>query len=365
MAFNGEDDLAARPPPSTRWRESSNAHPAGWRRCPGGCRGVLHFRFLRTSSAHRLTNRADCGRPHLRRTGSEFYAAPVPRSAELLVAELRPVSSPCAPNCSRSPLHAGFAALDAEPSNLVPMVDRVVYRLVRGPPGRLRNPRAGSPTEPVVAEVDVRRSSASCATWSECESEHGLGQPVKIRGCRAPKEPSRSRCANHGVASNRARRSSSQPFLAGLIPSRARQTVGPGFRPSITSRTLAARAAGLRRGGARQGSQFRLTVPLPVAGDRLVASPLRLVAHRLPAANAEALPEPRPPRAPRNAPDAPSPSDHHRASGRPPGVPSASAPGPGPPDHLTRPAPGRSPRARDPAGPAPPMVDRRSAGRYR
>src|SRR5690606_37983242 len=105
----------------------------------------------------------------------------VSRSAELLHTELDRFENLLTELLEISRFDAGFAALDAEPANLVPLVSRVVEHL---------NPvaeRAGVrihldlPAEPVVAEVDVRRVERILRNLVGNAIEHGEGRPVKVR----------------------------------------------------------------------------------------------------------------------------------------------------------------------------------------
>jgi two-component system sensor histidine kinase MtrB len=208
-------------------------------------------------------------------TRDEFDPA-VARSAELLQAELDRFENLLAELLEISRFDAGFAALDAEPANLGPLVRRVVDRL--GPLAE----RAGVavemdiPAEPVVAEVDVRRVERILRNLIGNAIEHGEGRPVKVR-LAAREGAVAVTVRDHGVGL--------KPGDEKLVfnrfwrsdPSRARQTGGTGLGLSISVEDARLHGGWLEAWGAPgQGAQFRLTVPSR-AGDRLASSPLRLV----------------------------------------------------------------------------------------
>ena len=360
MAVNGEDDLAALAASFNQMAENLQRH------------------ILRLEEMSRLQRRFTSDVSHELRTPlttvrmaadliyderAEFEA-PVARSAELLVAELDRFEGLLAELLEISRFDAGFAALDAEPANLVPMVERVVDRL-----GSVAD-RAGCtleldlPTEPVVAEVDVRRVERILRNLVGNAIEHGEGKPVKIR-LAAREGAVAITVRDHGVGLKPGEEKLVFNRFWRADPSRARQTGGTGLGLSISVEDARLHGGWLEAWGAPgQGAQFRLTVPTR-AGDRLVVVAAATGAHRLPAADggtARAAAD----RAPgRRARRAHLHCDHHRASGGPARRTAGGRPGgPGPPDHVDATRSRRSPRTRDPADRA---ADghRRSAGRYR
>jgi two-component system sensor histidine kinase MtrB len=200
----------------------------------------------------------------------------VSRSAELLQAELDRFEGLLAELLEISRFDAGFAALDAEPANLGPLVERAVERL------RPVAERAGLtvevdlPTEPVVAEVDVRRVERILRNLIGNAIEHGEGRPVLVR-LAAREGTVAITVRDHGIGLKAGDEKLVFNRFWRADPSRARQTGGTGLGLSISAEDARLHGGWLEAWGAPgQGAQFRLTVPAR-AGDRLVSSPLRLV----------------------------------------------------------------------------------------
>src|ERR1043165_8964213 len=109
----------------------------------------------------------------------EFDPA-VSRSAELLQAELDRFESLLTDLLEISRFDAGFAALDAEHADLVPIVERVAERLSGlaervGVTIDLRLPDG-----PVIAEVAPRRFERVLRNLIGNAVEHGEGKPVEV-----------------------------------------------------------------------------------------------------------------------------------------------------------------------------------------
>jgi two-component system sensor histidine kinase MtrB len=208
-------------------------------------------------------------------TRDEFDPA-VARSAELLQAELDRFESLLTELLEISRFDAGFAALDAEPANLGPLVERAVDRL------RSVAERAGVtvevdvPADPVVAEVDVRRVERILRNLIGNAIEHSEGKPVKVR-LAAREGAVAVTVRDHGVGLKPGDEKLVFNRFWRADPSRARQTGGTGLGLSISVEDARLHGGWLEAWGAPgQGAQFRLTVPAR-AGDRLNSSPLRLV----------------------------------------------------------------------------------------
>jgi two-component system, OmpR family, sensor histidine kinase MtrB len=209
-------------------------------------------------------------------TERQRFDAPVARSAELLQTELDRFEGLLTDLLEISRFDAGFAMLDAEVTDLVPLVRRVADRL------RPLAEQAGVPVDvelpeaPVVAEIDPRRVERILRNLIGNAVEHAEGRPVKVR-----------LAAEHGAVAV-----SIRDFGVGLRPgeeklvfnrfwradpSRARQTGGTGLGLSISQEDARLHGGWLEAWGAPgRGAQFRLTLPAH-SGDRLVASPIRLV----------------------------------------------------------------------------------------
>ena len=110
----------------------------------------------------------------------EDFEPAVARSAELLQVELDRFESLLTDLLEISRFDAGFAMLDAEPVDLVPLVVRAADGLA--PVAE----RAGSavhvavPDEPVIAEVDPRRVERILRNLIGNAVEHGEGRPVSV-----------------------------------------------------------------------------------------------------------------------------------------------------------------------------------------
>ncbi|GIF77021.1 hypothetical protein Asi02nite_65390 [Asanoa siamensis] len=204
------------------------------------------------------------------------FPADVSRTAEILQTELDRFESLLTDLLEISRYDAGFAMLDAEPTDLVPLVHRAVEPL-RGLAERCgADLRVEVPATPVIADVDPRRVERILRNLVGNAVEHAEHRPVDVR------------LVSDGVAvavAVRDRGVGLKPGEEKLVfnrfwradPSRARQTGGTGLGLSISIEDARLHGGWLEAWGAPgQGAQFRLTLPVR-AGDRLTASPLRLV----------------------------------------------------------------------------------------
>ncbi|MEW2381531.1 MtrAB system histidine kinase MtrB [Micromonospora sp. NPDC047707] len=205
----------------------------------------------------------------------EFDPA-VARSAELLQAELDRFEELLTDLLEISRFDAGFAALDAEPTDLVPVVHRVADRL------SCLAERVGVtieldvPSGPVIAEIDPRRVERVLRNLVGNAVEHGEGKPVRITLGMDDTAVALT-VRDHGVGLKPGEEKLVFNRFWRADPSRARQTGGTGLGLSISLEDARLHGGWLEAWGAPgQGAQFRLTLPAR-AGDRLTTSPLRLV----------------------------------------------------------------------------------------
>ncbi|GIM95652.1 MtrAB system histidine kinase MtrB [Paractinoplanes toevensis] len=206
----------------------------------------------------------------------EEFDPAVARSAELLQAELDRFESLLTDLLEISRFDAGFAALDAEHTDLVPIVHRVAERLTGladrvGVSIELRVPEA-----PVIAEVDPRRIERVLRNLVGNAVEHGEGRPVQITlACDDAAVAVTVRDHGIGLKAGEERLVFNRFWRAD--PSRARQTGGTGLGLSISAEDARLHGGWLEAWGAPgEGAQFRLTLPVR-SGDRLLAAPLPLI----------------------------------------------------------------------------------------
>jgi two-component system sensor histidine kinase MtrB len=272
MAVHGEDDLA-------RLAASFNQMAAN-----------LQRQIVRLEEMSRLQRRFTSDVSHELRTplttvrmaadliftARDGFEAAVARSAELLQAELDRFENLLADLLEISRFDAGFAMLEAEPIDLVPVVRRVVDRLrpLAGRAGALLD--AVLPEEPVIAEVDPRRVERILRNLIGNAVEHGEGRPVCVRlGVDECAVAVTVRDRGVGLRAGEEKLVFNRFWRAD--PSRARQTGGTGLGLSISLEDARLHGGWLESWGAPgQGAQFRLTLPVR-AGDRLVDSPLPLI----------------------------------------------------------------------------------------
>ncbi|MFI5836043.1 MtrAB system histidine kinase MtrB [Micromonospora sp. NPDC051300] len=205
----------------------------------------------------------------------EFDPA-VARSAELLQAELDRFEELLTDLLEISRFDAGFAVLDSEPTDLVPVVHRVTERL-SGLAERVGvTIELDLPGTPVIAEVDPRRVERVLRNLVGNAVEHGEAKPVRIT-LGMDQSAVAVTVRDHGVGLKPGEEKLVFNRFWRADPSRARQTGGTGLGLSISLEDARLHGGWLEAWGAPgQGAQFRLTLPAR-AGDRLTTSPLRLV----------------------------------------------------------------------------------------
>ncbi|TML26847.1 MAG: HAMP domain-containing protein [Actinobacteria bacterium] len=213
----------------------------------------------------------------------------VARSAELLQTELDRFENLLTDLLEISRFDAGFAVLDAEPSDLAQIVTRVTERLTSFA-GRCGTAlEVTVPTSPVIAEVDPRRVERILRNLIGNAVEHGEKRPVRV--CLAADDHAVAMTVrDHGIGL--APGDEKQVFnrFWRADPSRARQTGGTGLGLSISLEDARLHGGWLEAWGQPgQGAQFRLTLPVR-AGDRLTGSPLPLAPADLPLPDPDAVP---------------------------------------------------------------------------
>ena len=206
----------------------------------------------------------------------EEFDPAVARSAELLQTELDRFESLLTDLLEISRFDAGFAALDAEHADLVPIVERVADRLAGlaervGVDLELR-----LPDTPLIAEVDPRRVERVLRNLVGNAVEHGEGRPVRVTMA-GDEGAVAITVRDHGVGLKPGEERLVFNRFWRADPSRARQTGGSGLGLSISAEDARLHGGWLEAWGTPGGgAQFRLTLPVR-AGDRLVAAPLPLI----------------------------------------------------------------------------------------
>ncbi|RAK40247.1 two-component system sensor histidine kinase MtrB [Actinoplanes lutulentus] len=212
----------------------------------------------------------------------EDFEPAVARSAELLQAELDRFEGLLTDLLEISRFDAGFAALDAEHSDLVPIVRRVTERLAglaerAGVEVELR-----LPDTPVIAEVDPRRVERVLRNLVGNAIEHAEAKPVVVT-MTTDEAAVAVTVRDYGIGLKPGEERLVFNRFWRADPSRARQTGGTGLGLSISVEDARLHGGWLEAWGSPgEGSQFRLTLPVR-AGDRLVAAPLPLIPRDRPA----------------------------------------------------------------------------------
>jgi two-component system, OmpR family, sensor histidine kinase MtrB len=209
-------------------------------------------------------------------TERDAFDPAVARSAELLQAELDRFESLLTDLLEISRFDAGFAALDAEHTDLVPVVERVAEHLA----GLAE--RAGVtielrlPDTPVIAEVDPRRVERVLRNLVGNAVEHGEAKPVRVT-LASDDAAVAVTVRDYGVGLKPGEERLVFNRFWRADPSRARQTGGSGLGLSISVEDARLHGGWLEAWGTPGGgAQFRLTVPVH-AGDQLVSAPLPLI----------------------------------------------------------------------------------------
>ena len=206
----------------------------------------------------------------------EAFSPEVGRSAELLQTELDRFENLLTDLLEISRFDAGFAMLDAEPTDLVPVVERVAERLCGLAERVGASLVVDVPSVPVIAEVDPRRIERVLRNLVGNAVEHGERRPVVVTLATDGLAVAVT-VRDHGVGLKPGEEKLVFNRFWRADPSRARQTGGTGLGLSISLEDARLHGGWLEAWGAPgQGAQFRLTVPVR-AGDRLTAAPLRLV----------------------------------------------------------------------------------------
>ena len=205
----------------------------------------------------------------------------VQRSVELLQAQLDRFEALLTDLLEISRFDAGFAVLDAEPTDLVQVVQRVVARFATLADRAGVELRVRVPPTPVLAEVDARRVERVLRNLIGTAIEHAEAKPVDI-ALGASDSAVAVTVRDHGVGLRAGEEKLVFNRFWRADPSRARQTGGTGLGLSISLEDARLHGGALEAWGERGvGAVFRLTLPCRL-GHELTSSPLPLEPPDLP-----------------------------------------------------------------------------------
>jgi two-component system sensor histidine kinase MtrB len=278
MAVRGEDDLA-------RLAKSFNAMADSLQRQITQLEGLSQLQQRFTSDvSHELRTpltTVQMAADVLHEARGDFAPA-VARSAELLHAELDRFEGLLSDLLEISRYDAGAAVLDAEPTDLRVLVERVVAGMTALAERHETPLLVRQPAEPVIAEVDARRVERILRNLVGNAVEHGAGRPVEVTLACNPSAAAVT-VRDHGVGLSPAEAQHVFDRFWRADPSRVRTVGGSGLGLSISLEDARLHRGWLQVWGAPgAGAQFRLTLPL-AAGGELTSSPLPLrpaVVHR-------------------------------------------------------------------------------------
>jgi two-component system, OmpR family, sensor histidine kinase MtrB len=208
-------------------------------------------------------------------TSRAGFEPQVARSAELLQAELDRFESLLTDLLEISRFDAGFAVLDAEPTDMAQIVTRVTERLTTLAGRCGVSLRVTVPDRPVIAEVDPRRVERILRNLIGNAVEHGERCPVEVR-LAADQDAVAMTVRDHGIGLAPGEEKQVFNRFWRADPSRARQTGGTGLGLSISLEDARLHGGWLEAWGQPGlGAQFRLTLPVR-SGEPLASSPLPL-----------------------------------------------------------------------------------------
>jgi len=205
----------------------------------------------------------------------EDFDPAVARSAELLRAELDRFEVLLSDLLEISRYDAGAAMLEAEPQDLVPVVERVAANMSALAARHECELVVTAPPVPVIAEVDGRRVERVLRNLVGNAIEHGAGKPVEIT-LAASSTAAAITVRDHGIGLDPADAQHVFDRFWRADPARVRTVGGSGLGLSISLEDARLHGGWLQVWGLRgQGAQFRLTLPM-TAGTELTSSPLPL-----------------------------------------------------------------------------------------
>ncbi|SCX51912.1 two-component system, OmpR family, sensor histidine kinase MtrB [Klenkia marina] len=271
LAVNGEDDLA-------RLATSFNAMADSLQRQITQLEGLSQLQQRFTSDvSHELRTpltTVQMAAEVLHESRSDFDPH-VARSAELLYAEVNRFESLLSDLLEISRYDAGAAELEAEPTDLGPLVRRVAADMSSLADRLGCRLEVRAPQRPVIADVDARRVQRVLRNLVGNAVEHGAGRPVELT-LAANRTAAAVTVRDHGIGLTSEEAAHVFDRFWRADPARVRTVGGSGLGLSISLEDARLHGGWLQVWGQPdQGAQFRLTLPLN-AGDDLTGSPLPL-----------------------------------------------------------------------------------------
>ncbi|HEX6936455.1 MAG TPA: MtrAB system histidine kinase MtrB [Actinomycetes bacterium] len=205
----------------------------------------------------------------------EGFDPSVERSAEILQAQLDRFESLLADLLEISRYDAGAAVLDAEPTDLVAIVQHVIESMEPLAERRGSELVLVIPRQPCVAEVDGRRIERILRNLVVNAIEHGEGRPVTVRVA-GDEDAVAIAVRDRGVGLSSTDVTMVFNRFWRADPARARTTGGTGLGLSIALEDAHLHGGWLQAWGDQgDGCQFRLTLPRR-QGTELEGSPIPL-----------------------------------------------------------------------------------------
>lgn len=197
------------------------------------------------------------------------------RTAELLRDQVERFEGLLADLLEISRYDAGFASLEAEPTDLGALVHRAAATVEPLAEGAGSEIRVDIPASPVVAEVDPRRVERVLRNLLGNAVEYGEARPIDVRLVAGDRAAAIG-VTDHGVGLTAEAADAVFDRFWRADPSRARKTGGTGLGLSISREDARLHGGWLEAcGRPGAGSLFRLTLPLH-AGAEVTESPLPL-----------------------------------------------------------------------------------------
>ncbi len=197
------------------------------------------------------------------------------RSAELLYNQVERFQSLLADLLEISRFDAGVARLDAEPTDILPLVTHVLDGVAPVAAEYGSEIVVICREKSIVAEMDARRIDRILRNLVLNALEHGEGKPIHI-SVAANESAVAIAVRDHGIGMSPTEAARVFDRFWRADPARARTTGGSGLGLSIAAEDTKLHDGWLQAWGNKgSGSNFRLTLPLR-QGEAIVKSPLQL-----------------------------------------------------------------------------------------